>query len=300
MERKTGSVKRTTRKTTALKRTEKPHGSGGAPLHLAHAALGVFEEVVGFFTLYYGLRNNKVLLLILSSILAPIVGGVVWNRLCHKNRWAFFTGGEGREPYGLYAFLWGFVTLLPIIFSVQILDTTYVINNKLSMIGWFFSREFALILSYSFFCGLAAMFVFGFSPGRSLRTRVSARAKHFETGELAIVVLWTVILSSIPTLSMGLFADARMPRLAISFASIGYLAPVFISVAACLLLLSGYFHFADYKRLDPKGMFKTLLVEFGFRSSFFWGLWLLRDQRHLNGVIHVAQAFLKKPFDPLW
>jgi hypothetical protein len=256
--------------------------------------------VVGFFTLYYGLRNNKALLLVLSSILAPIAGGVVWNRLCHRNRWTFFTGGEGREPYGIYAFIWGFVTMLPILFSVQILDTAYIINNKLSMLGWFFSRDFALILSYSFFCGMAAMFIFGFRPGRSLRARLTRRALHFETAELLLVIVWTVVLSSIPTLSMGLFADARMPRLSLSPLSIGYLAPVLLSMVACLLLLSGYFHFADYKRLDPKGMFKTLLVEFGFRCSFFWGLWLLRDVRHLAAVMGMFQAFLRKPFETLW
>jgi hypothetical protein len=298
MERKTGPIKRTTRKTAALKRAE--NARGAAPLHLAAAAFGICSEILGFFSLYYGLRDNRLLLLVLSSILAPIAGGVVWNRLCARNHWTFFTGGAGREPYGPYAFLWGFVTMLPIIFSVQILDSNYVLNNKLAVAGWFFSREFGLILSYSFFSGVAAMFIFGFRAGRSLRTRLARRSLQFETLELMLVAIWTIVFATIPTLSMGLFADARMPRLQLSLHSIGYLAPVLLSLVACLLLLSGYFHFADYKRLDPKGMFKTVLTEFGFRFSFFWGLWLLRDERHLAGVIAVVKAILRKPFDPLW
>lgn len=298
MERKTGPVKKTgsTRKTAALPRAERGHG----PLLFVSTFFGVWSEIIGFFSLYYGLRNNRLPLLLISSLLAPLAGGFVWNRLCARNHWAFFTGGAGREPYGLYAFIWGFVTMLPIIFSVQILDSTWVLNNKLSVMGWFFSREFALILSNAFFSGLAALVFFGMKPGHSVRARLGRRALAFETTELVLVVVWAAVLSVIPTLSMGFFADGRMPRLAMSPNAIGYLAPVSLALVTCLLLLSGYFHFADYKRLDPKGMFKTLLVEYGFRFSFFWGLWLLRDARHLAGALGVVQAVLRKPFDPLW
>lgn len=295
MERRTGTVKRTTRKTAALPRT----GRGALPLLFATTLVGAASQVVGFFSIYYGLRKNGILLLFLFSVLAPIAGGVVWNRICKRNGWTFFTGGQGREPYGIYAFIWGFVTMLPIIFCVQILDTRHVLGSKLSVFSWFFSRDFGLILAYSFFCGLAAVLLFGFRKGRSLRERLTGRA-DFETLELLLVVIWAVVMSAIPTASMGLLADTRLPRPTLSVHAIGYLAPISISLVACLLLLSGYFYFLDYKRLDPKGMFKTLLLEFGFRYSFFWGLWLLVDARHMRGVITVMEAILKKPFDPLW
>jgi hypothetical protein len=297
MERKTGTVRKTgsTRKTTLVKKV--PKGTG--PLILASTTVGVSSEIVGFFSLYWGFRSHHTLLLFLFSILSPIAGGAVWNRLCKRNKWPFFTGGPGNEPYGIYAFIWGFVTMLPIIFTVQILTSNFRLNSVISVLTWFFSQEFALILSYAFFSGIAAVVFFGIRKNKSLRSRLMNRTTEFETAELVIVGVWAVFLSTIPTFSISLFANPHTPRLSLSADALGYIAPVSISLVVCLLLLSSYFYFSDYKRHDPKGMFKGVLAEFGLRCSVFWGLWLLMDGRHLLMLLKMLNTLLNREFETI-
>lgn len=304
MERKTGAVRKTgtTRKTTAVKRAERPGKGtpGAAPLVVATAMLGLWSEVIGFFSLYYGFRGNRPLLLFLFSVLAPLAGALVWNRLCKRNRWPFFTGGVGGEPYGAYAFLWGMVTMFPLIFAVQLLITAQPLNSILAVLGWLASREFALVLCYAAFAGLAAVLFYGFRPGRSLGARMGAVGRmHVETRDLLMVCLWALMLSALPTLSVSLFAPGQSPRAALAGNALGYAAPVSLALLACLLMVSGYFHFADYRRLDPKGMFKGFLAEFALRCSLFWGTWLLLDGRHMAVLRGFLEGLLRKEFDPI-
>lgn len=309
MERKTGSVKKTgsTRKTTTVRKPERRKAPGTAPLVFMTALVGLWSELIGFFSLYYGFRGNRPLLLFLFSILSPMVGVLVWNRLCKRNRWPFFTGGGDDEPYGIYAFAWGMVTMFPIIFCVQLLTSAHPLNSILSVLEWFVSREAGLILSYSLFAGLAAVLFYGFRPGRSLRSRLGRRTMEVETYDLLMVGLWALVLSAIPTLSVSLFdtrsTDPRShgldPRAALAANALGYATPVSIALVVCLLILSGYFYFSDYRRLDPKGMFKGFLTEFGLRCSLFWGTWLLMDGRHMASLMRIFQGFLRKEFDPL-
>lgn len=303
MERKTGTVRKTgtTRKTAAIRKTGKtgkPDGPGSAPLVFATAMVGLWSQLIGFFSLYYGFRGNRPLLLFLFSILAPLAGSLVWNRLCKRNRWPFYTGGERHEPYGPYAFLWGMITFFPIIFAAQLLTTARPLNSILAVLAWFGSREIALILSWSLFAGLAAVIFYGLRPDRSLRARLSGRGLQLETLDLLMVGAWAVLLSGLPTLSLSLFAAGMKPQDAVAANPLGYAAPVTGSAMACLLFLSGYFYFSDYRRLDPKGMFKGFLAEFALRCSLFWGTWLLLDGRHLGGLRMFLERALRKEFDP--
>ena len=300
MERKTGSIKKTgsTRKTTTVRKTEKRGAPGTAPLVFASAMVGIWSEIIGFFSLYYGFRGNRPLLLFIFSIFAPMVGVLVWNRLCKRNRWPFFTGGLD-EPYGAYAFIWGVVTLFPIIFCVQLLTSAHKLNSILSVLQWFASREAGLVLSYSFFGGLAAVLFYGFRQGRSLRSRMRGNSMALETHDLLAVGVWALVLSAIPTLSVSLFAPGMTPKAALAANALGYATPVSISLMACLIFMSGYFYFSDYRRLDPKGMFKGFLAEFALRCSIFWGTWLLMDGRHMALMMRLFQGVINKEFDPI-
>lgn len=302
MERKTGAVRKTgtTRKTAALKRTDKGGNAGTAPLVFATAMIGLWSEVLGFFSLYYGFRGNRTVLLFLFSILAPLVGVLVWNRLCKRNRWPFFTGGYAAEPYGPYAFIWGMVTMFPIIFCVQLLTSAHSLGSILSVLQWLTSREFALILSYSLFAGMAAVLFYGFRQGRSLRARFSGRGIQLETFDLLMVGVWALVLAGIPTLSVSLFAPGMSARTALSANALGYATPISIALLACLLMVSGYFYFSDYRRLDPKGMFKGFLSEFALRSSLFWGTWLLMEGSRLASLMRAMEGVLRKEFDPFF
>ena len=267
---------------------------------LATALLGLWSELIGFFSLYYGFRGNRPLLLFVFSVLAPLAGALVWNRLCKRNRWPFFTGGVGSEPYGAYAFLWGMVTMFPIIFGVQLLVTAQPLNSILSVLAWFASREFALILGYAGFAGLAAVLFYGFRQGRSLGARMGGIGRmQVETRDLLMVCLWALVLSALPTLSVSLFAPGQSPRAALAGNALGYAAPVSMALLACLLMVSGYFYFSDYRRLDPKGMFKGFLAEFALRCSLFWGTWLLLDGRHMAMLRSILEGVLRKEFDPI-
>lgn len=302
MERKTGAIKKTgsTRKTATIKRTDRRtdrrEGPGSFPLVFATAMVGFWGQVIGFFSLYYGFRSNRVFLLFLFSVLSPLAGVLVWNRLCKKNRWPFFTGGTD-EPYGAYAFLWGIITMFPIIFCVQLLTTGFSLSSILSVLAWAGSREAGLILSYSVFAGLSAVLFYGFRPGRSLRARFSNGRMHLETFDLVMVGVWALFLAGIPTLSMSLFAAGMTPRAALAANALGYAAPVSLSLAACLLMLSGYFYFSDHRRLDPKGMLKGFLSEFALRCALFWGTWLLMDGRHMALLMGVINGALRKEFN---
>jgi hypothetical protein len=232
------------------------------------------------------------------------VGLLVWNRLCKRNKWPFFTGGTD-EPYGPFAMLWGLITLFPIIFCVQLLTTAYPLNSIYAVLAWFGSREMALILTYSLGASFAALLFYGFRPGKSLRTRlgggaVQRGAIHLETFDLLMVAVWALLLGGIPTLSMSLFAAGMTPGAALAANALGYATPVSIALVACLLMLSGYFYVSDYRRLDPKGMFKGFLAEFALRTSLFWGTWLMLDGRHLAALLNLVNGLLRKEFDPVF
>jgi hypothetical protein len=168
------------------------------------------------------------------------------------------------------------------------------------VLRWFASREAALILSYSLFAGLAAVLFYGLRQGRSLRARLSGRGLQLETFDLVMVGVWALVLAGIPTLSMSLFAPGMSPRAALAANALGYAAPVSISLLACLLMVSGYFYFSDYRRLDPKGMFKGFLSEFALRSSLFWGTWLLMEGSRLAALMRAMEGALRKEFDPFF
>jgi hypothetical protein len=306
MERKTGAVKKTgsTRKTTTVRRTDRKEGPGAVPLVFLTALIGIWSQVIGFFSLYYGFRGNRTLLLFLFSVLSPLVGVLVWNRLCKRNRWPFFTGGLD-EPYGPFAFLWGLITIFPIIFCVQLLATSHPLNSIHAVLTWFGSKEMALILTYSLCAGIAAVLYYGFRPGRSLRMRLSGGAVqrgsiHFETFDLLMIAVWALLLSGLPTLSMSLFAADMTPQAALAANALGYAAPVTIALVACLLILSGYFYFSDYRRLDPKGMFKGFLAEFALRGALFWGTWLVLDGTHLALLLRLFNGAIRKEFDTIF
>jgi len=52
---------------------------------------------------------------LVRALLAVFAGGIFWNGINHALGWAFFMGGDGREPRGIAAAIWGLSVIVPIV-----------------------------------------------------------------------------------------------------------------------------------------------------------------------------------------
>jgi hypothetical protein len=116
--------------------------------------------------------------LVVLSLFASFAGGAAWQRLCKVLDWPFYLGGPNNEPYGFYAIVWGAVTLFPIIACVRFFSTERDLGTPWKVLTWFFSRESALVVVYTFLACMVATAFYGWQHIYSMRAASLLLAFH--------------------------------------------------------------------------------------------------------------------------
>jgi hypothetical protein len=269
--------------------------NGTQPIIILKAIVGIVSEVVGLFSIYAAVKRYRAITIVVLSVTAPILGGAIWLYLCKVNDWPFYLGGSHNEPYGIFAAIWGVVTLLPVIFSVKLVTSEYEINNIASVGCWFISAECLLVVLYVFLAGICALLFYGIENEYGVRAFISSFGMSYENKELTIIALWGFVISIFPTLALVLLRGTYSPNLSWPQA-LTYVLPALLAVVACLLALSGYFAIYDYTNLDQKAQIRGLIAGFVLRFSIFWGLWLAIDTRNFHSLYSILKYRVMQPF----
>jgi len=164
------------------------------------------------------------LITIIFTLLAALLGGLIWNILNHLFDWAFYMGGSGNEPTGILAFIWGLTAGIPIIvFALLSIRMAKPQATKIVQCDWRLAVTF-----YSLATGTAG-FIFYNSGFRSF---VESFGYSYGLQEIVIVVIYAALLSILPFLS--LLALLHFPKMAKGMLMIVLTAPILLSVISVL------------------------------------------------------------------
>jgi len=138
-------------------------------------------------------------LVVIAAILSILVGGFSWNILNILLGWKFYLGGSGNEPHGLSAFVWGVVTVFPIISFALIACIKYLSKKER-----IFLKSSTLVLLYTILGGCGGILFYDLG----IRKTIELMQMDYGVQEISIVVLWSFILAattSIPFLILDRF-----------------------------------------------------------------------------------------------
>ncbi len=268
---------------------------GTEPWVVITTITGVATQLVGFFSLYHSAKGFPVACLLAFSLLSPLAGGIVWQYLNKVNGWRFHLGGPGNEPYGVYAAIWGAITILPVMFSVRIVTGHSEINSIFAVAQWFVSRDCALVFACAVLAALLAVVVYGGQSSAGLRSIITAKGWSYELTEQAMIVIWSCALSAAPIFALLIFGGPAAPLKSMPHLLL-YAAPTIVSTALCLLALSAYFGLYDYLNLDQKAQIRGLIAGYGLRFGMFWGTWLAIDSSNFDNIWNILKLYATKPF----
>jgi hypothetical protein len=152
--------------------------------------------VIAFFRWYLRIHPTPVFVLILACF-AAVLGGVLWNVLCRVIGWPYHMGGSGNEPHGFHAFVWGLLTLGPIVVLSLLIIRKPQLPDWLSLLKLLATNDSLLIVTYGVLGGFAAVLFYD----SGLRKMIESAHLSYPLQELIIVVLWSAVLSSAAYLS---------------------------------------------------------------------------------------------------
>jgi len=228
------------------------------------------------------------------SVFATFAGGWVWEHLCKVSGWPFnLGGGLHSEPYGGYAFVWGAITLLPVIAMVRFFSSEIAPLNRWRVVLWLFSSEMGLVVAYSLAAGAAAVIFYGWQPAYSVRTAVASLRLSFEHCEMLIILIWAFVIGGLPGIAVRLAGGRHSVKNI--YADCG--VPALLAAATCLSSLLIYFNAIDYQKLDPAGKLRGLIAGGVVRFAVFWGLWLVIDEKRMRTALDGLIATIRSGLD---
>ena len=189
-----------------------------------------------------------------STVGAAFLGGVLWNGAGRLLGVSHSLGGSGHEPHNAAAFLWGFLTLLPV-GALGLRSYSYYARVQISVAHWFL---FSLV--YGLFGGLGGA-VFYDSGARKF-----IEDYHFGlvTQELIVAAIWSFVISMLTTVG-ALFWHRLFPRPRATFYVIlqsGFAIPLTLLFVIAFYALSA----------PGEEAVRGIAAGFGLRVGLLWGL----------------------------
>ena len=182
------------------------------------------------------------------AVASAVLGGALWNLANHIFGWTYYMGSPGGEPYGLSAFVWGCLTLLPIAIIAALF-----LKMKASFKG------IAVLIAYITSGSLAALFFYT----SGIRTNIEAIGLSYEIREIIIVFIYSIIVATPPFMIARGFAGSPPDRKATFL----YIAlPVIAALFAVVVTL-----FIGRPEIEVTGV-RGLLVGVFMRSMMFYVL----------------------------
>jgi len=204
-----------------------------------------------------------------GAVSAAFVGGMGWNGACRLFGWSYHLGGPGNWPHGAAAFVWGWLTLFPIL---PLALWAYYVYGRLT--GEAIWRWKWLVLAYALAGGASAVVFYD----SGIREFVTSLGYGEVPRELVIVVVWSSIISIFESLStMACFY--LLPR------SRDALYALFQTAFSVLFSILAVIVFSVF--LPPTvPMLRGLIAGFALRVALFCGLiaFLSRFLQHSRQV----------------
>ncbi len=223
------------------------------------------------------------------SVLAAVAGGWFWEHLCKLSNWPFNLGGPHNEPYGGYAFVWGAITLLPVIALVRFFSSEIAPLSRWRVLHWLVSKEMGLVVAYSLTAGAAAVIFYGWRPAYGVRTAISSLGLPFEESEMLIILAWAFVVGCLPGVAVRLAGGKHSVKNIYVVCGV----PALLAAAVCLPALLVYFNAIAYQTVDPQAKLRGLIAGAAFRFAVFWGLWLIVDERRMQSALDFSVAAIR-------
>ncbi len=201
------------------------------------------------------------------ALVAAALGGLFWNFL---NRATPTLGGTSSEPHGKAAIIWPITTNVPIVLTLVILNWKYR----------FTSIPYQLLLYGAFLIGVTIgsliFYDFPFRGKKGFRNYFDSANRSYFSKEFWLVVLWSLLLSSLGFLAMGLtkLIVARVSDFLTPLLQIGFCVGLTTSAVVFFLLV-----FPDQPRFDSA---RGIIAGLALRMTLFFGLLLGTSPVHVQ------------------
>jgi hypothetical protein len=227
--------------------------------------IGIGAFVYGFFKWFFNQQSTPSLFII-CAVSASIIEGLFWNILCKLKGWPYHMGGSGNEPHGFHAFIWGIITICPVIFLALLANRKPYLVNWISFLKWILSTDFLLIILYGVFAGFSAVAFYDLG----IRNFIESMHLGYAKQEMTIVLLWSSIISLSAYLSFLLLCF--FPK--IFFNNIGdiFLPLLQIPFSVILSLLAVLFFLCVAPYVPGSDQLRGLFTGFALRFGLFCGI----------------------------
>jgi hypothetical protein len=228
--------------------------------------------------------------IIIPCLAAIFIGGVLWSMLNILLRWAFFLGGSGNEPSGFTAFLWGFVTLLPIVICVLWAGYQYISSDETSFLSWviatmsyndkLFRKWITATILYAICGGIGAFIFYSFG----FRVAVESLGLGYAGQELIIVLIWSFLIALSTYLPLLILQHIYNEIISIRY--LAYQIPLTMAGAFVFVLISLIINLPE----EQVNQLRGFLAGVGLRAGLFLGFFLSIYMNQYRRVPVIAQT----------
>ena len=183
----------------------------------------------------------------ICAMATAALGGLLWNFSNHLLGWTYYMGSPGNEPYGFSAFMWGFLTLLPL----AIISTIFL-KKHLAL-----KTMITALLAYLIVGGLSALLFYT----SGIRVGIENLGFSYEMREIIIVIIYSLIISLPPYITLRTITRSALNS-KITALYVGL--PVVAALVAVILTL-----FISRPEIEVVGV-RGLLVGMLMRSCMFY------------------------------
>lgn len=167
---------------------------------------------------------------LVRALLAVLVGGIVWNGINRALAWTYFMGGDGLEPKGIAAAIWGLTVTVPIACVSQVAYTFR--SSRISAADWLGTIGIAILYALAGVVGALAFYDSG------LRRALEGLYLAYGMQEFLIAIAFAMIISLPPLfvlIGAARRANAFWPE---ALEELGYavLPTLLVGAAVCLTL----------------------------------------------------------------
>ncbi|HEY4789122.1 MAG TPA: hypothetical protein VIH57_23900 [Bacteroidales bacterium] len=216
---------------------------------------GTFFRVIGQ-KLDFPARAGFVIKFLLA-VAAGVIGGLLWNLIYQKG-----LGGNNMEPKGIWAFLWGAITNIPLAIALIILNMVYPFSEN--------KKLWKVLFIYLLSIGLAGWFFYDFPilHYHGFREYYVSKLLSFVATESVIVIIWSAICSIFPLIISSAFIMSRNNLLRV-YRDALFMSLLIITVTSLIVII--YINALPHSPMFDTG--RGIIAGVALRTMLFLGLY---------------------------
>jgi len=194
-------------------------------------------------------------------ILSAVIGGFLWNLLNILLGWVFHLGGSGNEPHGFQAFIWGAISVLPVIFFAGLAGYRHILLDREA---W---RKFGVVLAlYTILGGIGAVIFYD----SGIRDSVQMANLGYGTQELIIVSIWALIISVSISLPLLVFSPV-FPTI-LNNRLVFLQIPLSVGLAILAVMASLFIPLPENEVAQLRGFFAAVALRLGLFIAMYFSI----------------------------